>query len=664
MLAAACATEPVGVGKAEARLENAANAAPTELRLATLFSDGMVLQRECDAALWGEARGARTVTVRASWDAREVVATVDASSGKWSAVLRTPSAGGPHEVRVKANEREIVLKDVLVGEVWLCSGQSNMEMQVGPTSWSAGVLDCEKELAAAEFRTIREFDVPNEIALAPRTSCGGAWVNCSPRTAGSFSAVAYFFARELQKELKVPIGIVNATWGGTRVEAWMDAAHAARFEHVAGELKALGEERETADVQSARDAVWWKRLVDKDVGSNSDAWTAPKLDASAWKTVPLPGIWEQHGDADFDGVMWYRKSVELPSEWSGKAVTLELGAIDDMDTAWFDGVRIGGLETWGSWSTPRSYAVPHDLATAGRHTIAVRAVDFGGAGGFNGSAEQLVLRRIDAPNEVVSLAGEWMHQRGVALSELGPFPQPAGPHANSPTVLFNGMIAPLAPYTVRGFLWYQGESNRDTHALYTAMQSALIANWRALWHRDEAPFYFVQIAPFTYGGDRGETGALRDAQRRTLGVPHTGMAVTMDVGDPADIHPRNKQDVGKRLARLALANDYARKDVVACGPLFRSFERDGARLRVHFDNSDGGLISSADHLAGFEIAGADRKFVHPRAELDGECVLLWHPDIPEPVAVRYGFDDDAQTVLFNKSWLPAAAFRSDDWPLP
>ncbi|NUP95408.1 MAG: 9-O-acetylesterase [Planctomycetaceae bacterium] len=464
----------------------AAMTMPTDLRLAPLFQDSMVLQRETRAPVWGEAEPGARVRIRGSWS-ESVVETVADGRGAWLARIETPKAGGPFTLEVNAGTK-VVLQDVLVGEVWLCSGQSNMEWKLRPGELG-GIMNASEEIAKASFPRIRHFDVGNRPALRPERSCNGRWSVCSPETAGEFSAVAYFFARELNVELDVPIGMVNATWSGTRIEAWLDDATARRFP---------------------------------------------------------------------------------------------------------------------------------DLAQDVLHLDALRAAS-----------------------------------KPVALD------------AQVASVLFNGMVEPLAPFALRGFLWYQGESNRDNFATYSRLQPAMVDNLRARFEGPEIqPFLFVQIAPFAYEGDVGQTGAIRDVQRRCLAQPHTGMAVTMDIGDPADIHPANKQEVGRRLALWALCKTYGREKLVFSGPLYREHTLEGAQVRVRFDSIGEGLIEGGDHITGFEIAGDDRKFVRAQARIDGDSVIVWAQAVPKPVAVRYGFGAAMQPILFNKSWLPAAAFRTDDWPIP
>ncbi len=459
---------------------------PPDLRLAPLFTDSMVLQRETRVPVWGSAEAGREVRVRASWRRDEVTTRADAS-GRWMVRLDTPGAGGPHTLSVVA-ERELTLRDVYVGEVWLCSGQSNMEWKLRPGELG-GVMEAAAEISRAKFPRLRHFDVENRAALAPQRDCVGTWKVCTPETAGEFSAVAYFFARELVRELDVPVGVINASWSGTRIEAWLDDATVRRFPELAADL----------------------------------------------------------------------------------------------------------------------------------------------------------ARR----------------------EELSKSPQGSALDPQTASVLFNGMIEPLAPFGLRGFLWYQGEANRDTHELYRKLQPAMVENLRGRFEGPGVqPFYFVQIAPFDYEGDRGQTGALRDAQRRCMTQAHTGMAVTMDIGDPADIHPTNKQEVGRRLSLWALAKVYGRDALVHSGPLYREHVVEGSQIRVRFDSIGDGLIEGGDHITGFEIAGEDRRFVRAQAHIEGDSVVVRAPSVPKPVAVRYGFGAAFQPILFNKSWLPAAAFRTDDWPVP
>lgn len=639
-----------------------ATAARGEVRLPSLISDHMVLQRESDAAIWGWAAPGEEVTVSADWPGGTPARARARDDGTWSLKLRTPGPGGPHTVTI-TGANTIRLEDVMVGDVWICSGQSNMEWPV------ARARDAAAEIAAANHPAIRQFGVPKLIEYSPQTECGGQWQVCSPDSAGGFTAVGYFFGRELHRELDVPVGLINASWGGTVAEAWTGREAIEQFPEFAPSLAQLRElgtaaEARAERVRRARE-MWWLKL---DGASRRDGDpTTTDFDDSSWSSASLPAPWDAGGEP-FDGVVWYRRSVELIPEFVGKTLQLALGPIDDMDTVWFDDVRVGGIESPGYWNQARHYAIPAEITTSGPHTLTVRVVDTGGTGGFTGSTEQVylkILRRGEqwAPKsdpitqKRQPLAGEWKTSRGPALRDLGPWPADPSANPNQPTVLFNGMISPVIPYGIRGAIWYQGEANRGRAAQYRTLFPALIADWRGRWGLGDFPFYFVQLAPYRYGGDTGQTAEIREAQLMTLSVPNTGMAVTMDIGNPGDIHPDNKQEVGRRLALWALARTYGRSDLVYSGPLFAAADVEGSSIRVRFDHAQG-LMCRGEAPSHFEIAGPDGAFHPAQARIDGETIIVSSPEVPNPVAARYAWGDADEPNLFNGAGLPASPFRT------
>ena len=644
----------------------AASITAADIKLPAIFGDHMVLQQQTDAPIWGWAEPGQAVTVSADWLA-EPVSTTAASDGTWRVKLPTPGAGGPHTLTV-TGQNTITFADILIGEVWICSGQSNMEWPLRLTE------DAEREIAAANHPQIRLFDVARELAVSPKSDCKGQWQVCLPDTTRQFSAVGYFFGRELHQTLGVPVGLIGTNWGGTVSEAWTSAdglrTHG-DFDETLAVLK-----REQSDPgaleRAGKTAIadWWKALGTLEAQRGMAWWRDPHFNDTDWPTMNIPRKWEQTPTLEsFDGVLWFRRTLDLPVDWAGRALTLHLGPIDDMDTVWFNGTRIGGVEESGKWYQPREYTVPAGLAQAGPCVIAIRVSDIGGAGGLCGKAEMYTLRPSNADNEQArSLAGPWRYQPGVALDELPDWPRWTRLHANLPTVLFNGMIHPLVPYAIRGAIWYQGESNRSRAAQYRTLFPALIADWRRVWNRGDFPFYFVQIAPYNYLGDTGQTAELQEAQRLALSTPNTGMAVTTDIGNVTDIHPRNKRDVGHRLALWALAKTYGKPDVTFSGPLYKSMKIEGGRVRLSFDFASGGLTAApaadadkAGELKHFVIAGADRNFVPAPARIDGDTVVVWSPAIPEPVAVRYCWGTTNQGTLFNNAGLPAPSFRTDSW---
>jgi len=635
-----------------------------DLRLPAVFGEHMVLQRGATAPLWGRAAPGAEVRVEASWRDGAVTARA-AADGRWRLALPLPETPGPHRLVVRCGQEVRVLGDVLVGDVWLCSGQSNMEMTVGPAPHSAGpVRDWEEEAAAADLPGIRFFTVARQVALAPAEDCRGTWTVVRPETVGRCTAAGFFFAREIHRRLGVPVGLLHASWGGTVAEAWTSPTGLAPlgdFATALAELERL--RRDPPPPLEERRQAWWRTLEERDPGG-AGAWARAQLDDTAWGRTGLPGPWDTaQGLADFDGVVWYRREFMLPPELTGRELLLETGPIDDMDTVWLDGRRLAGTEMPGAWNRPRSYLVPAALARPGRHILALRILDTGGPGGMSGTAGQLRLRPREGGGAPVSLAGSWRWRQGVALAGLPSFPVDAGVGPNTPTALYHGMLAPLVPYGIRGVLWYQGESNRLRGRQYRRLFPALIRDWRRLWAAPALPFLFVQIAPFAYRGDQGQAAELREAQFLTARqVPHSGMVVTLDIGDPRDIHPKDKQEVGRRLALLALHRVYGQAEVVDSGPVFREVRREGARLRVLFDGVHGGLATrDGGPPARLQVAGADRVFRPATGRIEGDTLLVWNPEVLEPLAVRYAWGAADEASLTDASGLPASSFRSDDW---
>ncbi len=622
-----------------------------ELRLAGVFGDHMVLQRETQAPIFGTAAPGAEVVVTGSWMGDEPLASGQADAdGRFRLAIATPPAGGPHEVTVRAGGEAVVLKDVLCGEVWICSGQSNMEWALRASD------DAEAEIAKAAWPKIRLLTVPNRTAAEPASDLDAQWKACEPSTARDFSAVGYHFGRAVHEALQVPVGLIASDWGGTPAEAWtplakFDAETFPGFVGAVERVRAMAGDMEKleADYQAARKA--WEEGF---------GGLAPNA-GGAWDEVGLPDPWSRTGLGDFDGIAFYRREVEVPAEWANRDLWLELGPIDDRDVTWFGEEVVGRTE---QWNQPRRYRIAGSAVKGGKVTITVRAHDTGGEGGFVGKPEDLRLRPVEGEGGPLSLAGAWQRQRGPAQSELPAEPRRPGVGAHDPSSLYNGMIAPLAPLAIRGAIWYQGESNVGRHEQYEKLFPTMIQAWREAFDRPEMPFHFVQIAPFSYGGDVGQAAALRDAQRKTLQVlDHVGMAVTMDVGNPRDIHPRDKRTVGQRLALLALAQDYGFEGLDCRGPLFRDIAVEGGELRVRFDGADEGLVVLDGPLRCFQVAGEDRVFHDAEARIDGSEVVLTCAKVAAPIAVRFAFGAADQPNLFDKHGLPASSFRSDDWPL-
>jgi sialate O-acetylesterase len=630
--------------------------ASAEIKLPAVLSDHMVLQRESEVALWGWAAPGAKVEIRGDFLAQPVSCSADAK-GLFQARVKTLAAGGPHTLELRENGAGAAkaIADIWFGEVWLCGGQSNMEMPIAPVDGYTGVRDWQKELESADLPQLRYFDVPNTATPGPAQDCAGKWVISTRESAQHFSATGYFFAREIQRELKVPVGLIGVNWGGTPAQSWASGPALAKFPEYQKDLARL------AEVQ--RDPEGAKRKLEADLAAWIAALGEAPRDAAelaGWKTMEQPGIWS--GElAKFDGVLFLARHVEVPPEWAGKELVVELGPIDDMDTTWLDGERIGGMERTGAWSTPRSYRVPARLTKAGEHELLIRVLDTGGYGGLSGKKEELRIFPAGQESAARSLAGPWGFRVGKKLDELPPFPDTDAVGPWTPSALYNGMIAPILPLRIRGALFYQGESNRYDARGYAALLQAMIGSWRAGFGQGDFPFYMVQIAPFGYGDNPGASGFLRESQRATAeAVANCGMAVTMDIGDARDIHPLNKQEVGRRLALLALARSYGRKELECCGPTFTKAAVEGGAIRVSFAHA-GGLVARGGAPAQFALAGKDGRFEPADARIEGEAVVLTSAKVGEPLFVRYAWCEFCETNLYNAAGLPAGPFRTDSF---
>lgn len=631
-----------------------------DLRLPAVLGDHMVLQRDTLVTLWGWSEPGAEVHVLPSWRDGHLRTRADAD-GRWSLAARTPGAGGPHRIVFESGADRIQLDDVLTGEVWLASGQSNMEWPLTATD------DAEAAIAWADHPELRLFTVANTVSAAPRDDVSGRWKVCGPETVGAFSAVAYYFGKHVQAELGVPMGLVSSEWGGTPARAWTSRASlAARgdFDDALADVAVMAANADALRERYEAELQTWNARFDRSGPGADGGWARPDHDDSDWATMDVPGRWEDQGLAA-DGVVWFRRTFErLPEGFAGRDLEFSLGPLDDMDVTFWDGVEIGRHTSGSPWSTPRVYTVPGELVGDGPHVLSVRVLDTGGAGGFWGEPGDLWYRPVGGDrSETYTLAGAWRYRAGMSLRQVPPQPRlpNLGPH--DPTSLFNGMIAPLAPLTLAGVLWYQGESDRERAWQYRSLFPQLILDWRRVFAQPELPFLFVQIAPFGYGGDTGQISELREAQRHALSLPNTGMAVTVDIGDPRDIHPTNKLDVGKRLAHWALNDTYGR-DVPRCGPLFREALVEGREaMRVHFDHVDGELATlDGEPVRSFEIADAGGEWHAADVRLDGHSLLVSHPVVAAPTQVRYAWGATTSGNLCDGSGLPAAPFRSVDEP--
>jgi sialate O-acetylesterase len=627
--------------------------AQADVKLAALFGDHLVLQRNARVHLWGSAAPGELILVRPSWYERDAAVSAG-PDGRFLVALATPQAGGPHTIRLEG-QNTVLLSDVLIGEVWLASGQSNMEMGVGcPGPGYTGVENWEQELKDADRPRIRCFTVDNQLASLPLEDVRGRWRVADAVNVPSFSAVAWFFAKRLERELDVPIGVVCADWGGTPAQAWMSASSLAGFERFSEELAACAE-IEPDPASRARQRAEAAELFAQKVAAvdslSANRAQMPRFDDSAWELSEQPATWS--GElADFDGAVWLRRSVELPADWQAQALELGLGPIDDDDTTWWNGTQVGATRGAGNL---RTYRIAPELVVGTRALIAVRVIDTGGDGGLRGDPAQLYIGRRDT-REKISLSGTWRRARGASLAQLPANPGDYEPNSHSPSVLFNGMIAPLLKNTFAGVLWYQGESNIAFAQEYEPLFQALIGDWRAKFQR-ELPFYFVQIAPFGYRGDTVNTAQLRASQAAALSLPHTGMVVTLDIGDPLDIHPKKKQEVGWRLASFALRDLYGRKEEICEAPRLSKASADAGVVQLEFVGVE--PVEDCGPSA-FELAGEDGKFVAALQTVRGRAVELVAEGIAVPAQLRYAWSAAPTASLRGaQSGLPVAPFLVD-----
>lgn len=627
--------------------------ASAQLMLPDVISDSMVLQQNTNAPIWGWANAGDKVEVSGSWSNKTAQAVAD-KDGKWMAKLATPKAGGPYDVTIKANNTK-VLHGVLIGEVWMCSGQSNMEMPVQGWGESTPIINSAQEIASANYPTMRLFISEKVVAFTPQKNIKGKWQTCSPASVPQFSATGYFFGREILNHLKVPVGLMDVTWGGTIAEAWTSEASLRTMGDFNNDLDRINLTATHADEMMAKDKendAAWKVALTK----NNDDYATEITDTS-WHIMNLPTTWEDAGYKTLDGIVWFKKTIDIPAAWTGKQLKLDLGPIDDQDVTWFNGKIIDSTTKDGSWMVDRHYTVPAELVKAGKNVIAIKVIDNGGNGGLDGKKTQLKLYAADGnASDGIDISGDWYFK----IAAVKPIPA-MSTNPNQPSVLYNGMIAPIAPFAIKGAIWYQGESNVGRAKQYTTLFPLMIADWRKQWSEPNFPFYFVQIAPYKYGGDSTDAAALRDAQRRTITLSqNTGMAVTMDIGNATNIHPADKQNVGKRLAFWALNKTYGEKDVVYSGPLFNGMEVKDNTVIVSFTNTDGGLTSNNKPLKDFEVCGADNIWKPATAKIDADKIIIQSTDVAKPVAVRYAYYSYAEGSLFNGKGLPASSFTSAD----
>ncbi len=614
--------------------------AQATVQLPKLVGDNMVLQRNQPVRLWGWAdRGER---IAITFDGQKLKTKAD-KNGDWQVTLASMKAGGPYEMTVTGSN-EIVLRNILVGDVWVCSGQSNMEFVV------RSAQNAEEEISEANYPEIRHFRVERAISFKPEDKLkGGKWEVCSPETVADFTAVGYFFARKLYQDTGVPIGLIHTSWGGTKIESWIS-------EPAIAQLDTFAQVIDVMKVPGNAIKLTTERIYEQHGHNVTDDDQLPDFDSDRWDEMNVPAVWEWAGLYGYDGSVWYKKTINLPDSMMGHKAMLHLGTIAQADVCWINGHKIGESAT--AMQQQQVYLIKPEFLHSAANSIVVKITETGsGQGGFRGSWSDMF---IESGGFRQSLAGTWQYELGEGT--LNPETSPS----ILPSLLYNAMIHPVLPYTIKGFTWYQGESNTAQPYLYRKLFPMMIKDWRAHWGEGDLPFLFVQLANFMQPKpepSESNWAELREAQSMTLSVPNTGMATIIDIGEANNIHPKDKQDVGKRLALAALKLAY-NQDVVYSGPIFKSMSTEGNKVRLAFDHTGSGLMvkDKYGYVKGFAVAGPDKHFYWARGYLDGDEVVVWSNNVENPVAVRYAWADNPDDAdLYNKEGLPASPFRTDDW---
>lgn len=621
-----------------------------QISLPKIISDGMILQRDASLKIWGWATPGEKIIV--SLQGKQYKGTTN-QAGNWSVTLPPTPAGGPHSIQIKG-KNQININNVLFGDVWLCSGQSNMVHQLNIHDVTYASV-----IAEAKDSSIRQFWVPTLTHLGgPQQNIPeGSWKMAVGEDIRPFSAVAYFFAKKIQEQNNVPIGIINASVGGTPIEAWTSEEG---FKEMPNITATIAKNKDTAYINSmARRSMGAPRPeppVDAGLTGNKK-WFETSYIPKGWKNIHVPGYWEDQGIKDLNGIVWYRKEVNIPASMTGKAARVFLGRIVDADELYINGTKVG---TTTYMYPQRRYPVPENVLKPGKNLFVVRVTNNNGKGGFVPDKPYSIF----AGTDTVDLKGEWQYKVGwVAKPYTGSFSGGGINAQNQPAALYNAMISPWINYRIKGFCWYQGESNAGNPKGYDLLMHALINDWRNKWQDPTLPFVFAQLPGFmdyNYLPSESNWALIREAQAKALSVPNTAMAVTIDLGEWNDIHPDNKKDVGERMALGALKLAY-QKDIVYAGPLYTSAVIDGSKIIVSFDHTGSGLISiDGEELSDFAIAGADKKFVWAKTKIEGNRVMVWSDEVKEPKYVRYAWSDNpVNPNLYNKEKLPASPFRTD-----
>ena len=620
-----------------------------QVSMPKVFSSHMVLQRDMEIPVWGNAPvGTQVTAVLGDTQTKGIAG----ENGKWMIHLPPFKAGGPYKLVVFQTgkpDQKIEFDDVLVGDVWLASGQSNMELQVQEAN------DAAKEIKQADYPNIRFFFVAHNKSVKPESDVlGGSWKVCDSVNIKTSSAVAYYFARKIHTDIHVPIGILQTTWGGTPVEAWTSKEMLLSSPITRSTVLANDSVTALHFVKDSLDLVRFWDIVYQPKNQTEKTVTQASYDDSKWAEVKMPSVLKTSGISAYEGMIWLRKIVDIPAGFATKDVTLHLGHPEMNYSVYINGKEI--CKTVWNANENHTYTIPEGLLHIGKNIIAVRMAYLWGGGGFNPPAEEMY---ISDGSTKLSLAGEWKYKK-----ELEPSLPKIHNYHYYPTYLYNAMLNPVIPYGLKGFLWYQGEANDTLAYNYRTLFPMMINDWRIRWQQGYLPFLYVQLPNYKKRQTEpmeSEWAELREAQAMTLAQPNTGMVCAIDLGEAKTIHPTNKQDVGFRLALLADKVAY-QKDIIASGPLFNSYKIEGNMIRISFSGSGSGL-KTKDNLSPreFTIAGADKKFYHAIARIIGDELIIRSDKVANPVAVRYAWSDNPDCNLINAEGFPAIPFRTDAW---
>jgi sialate O-acetylesterase len=618
-----------------------------QIKLPRLISDGMVLQQGAPTNIWGWASPMEAIAVEFAGSTYQTSAN---EAGEWKIALKPLPAGGPHQMVLKG-KNTLTVSNILMGEVWVCSGQSNMELPMRRVVPLYGA-----DIANAGNDLIRQFTVPQRYDFStPQTDLPeGTWQAATPESVLGFSATAYFFALDIHQKYNVPIGLIHTSLGGSPAEAWMSESALGAFPNLLAEAKKFRDNALIQQIESddkRRIQAWYDLLRQKDEGYKNPGqpWFDPAVDVSDWGKMNVPGYWTAGGN----GVVWFRKEVQIPTGLAGLPAKLEVGRIVDADSVFLNGVFVG---TTSYQYPPRWYTIPAGLLKSGSNSLVVRIINSSGKGGFVPDKPY----ELTIGNQKIDLKGEWRYRRGATMEPLASQTfirwKPLG--------LFNAMIHPLLNYRIKGAIWYQGESNASRPQEYRRVFPAMINDWRSHWKQGDFPFLFVQLANFMEAKPQpveSNWALLREAQLKTLSLPNTGMAVAIDIGEWNDIHPLNKKDVGKRLALAAQAVAYRDKKTVFSGPVFKKMKIKGNEVILTFAKGSNLVSTTGKPLTGFAIAGSDGQFVWATASIKKNKIIVSNSSVPNPVAVRYAWADNPEGAnLYNEAGLPASPFRTDD----